>query len=354
MSHCIDKHDTAYRSSNMPKSWHNLENVVEGDITTIDQIPNVACPIIIEDYPIQEGYVLAGNNCAKQIVAIHPDKKVVLATCSPEYVPIGNDVIFEKVMEAFAENEISANLSFAVTMNNMANVSYCFRLNDSKEFFVNGTDKHDLFFNVFAGNSGNHGVRMYGSTVRQVCMNTCELALRSNKYIMDATFYHSSKGLFDFRNLPNLVEATLHHATAYSKLAEQMQNRAMSKSECKAIAAQMLASKHELSTQVYNHVTSIGLLFEQGAGNKGETLFDGFNGITEHFTAGDGSGKTVTKFRKMISADYGNAAEKKKEILLNLQNSQGELISDHEIDQLIKQGNILLNRYESEKLLVSA
>lgn len=354
MSHCIDTHDTAYRSSNMPASWHRLEEVVEGDITRIDQIPNVACPIVVEDYPLQPGYVLAGMNCSKQIVAVHPDKKVVLATCSPEYVPIGNDMIFEKVMETFEENEISANLSFAVTMNNMANVSYCFRLNNSAEFFVNGTDKHDLFFNVFAGNSGNHGVRMYGSTIRQVCMNTVQLAMRSDKHIMDATFYHGTKGLIDFKNLPKMVEATLHHATAYSKLAEQMANRPLTKTECKAIAAQMLASKTEISTQVYNQAEHIAFLFENGKGNKGENLWDAFNGTTEYFTSSDGSGKTVTKFRKMVNSEYGNAAERKKDMLVNLQNTQGDLISDQEIDQLIKHGQFLLNQYENNKSLIAA
>lgn len=350
MSANIKEMDSAIRSINERPSWHGLEEVCDLPITSKEQMPKIACPIVVEPVELPDGYVFSGTNCTHRVVAKHPSNSIVIASCSPDYVAIGNSFIFDKAMEAFEKHGIRAELAFALTMGNLSRVSYSFRLLDHKEFFVHGQDLHELLMNFIGGHDKTMGQRVFGSTVRVVCANTAQLAIRSKKYVMDATYYHNKTGFLNFDELPAQIEATLHHAAAFSKLAEQMGNRAIKMHEAKAIAAELLANgTNEISSQVYNAADEIGILYKNGLGNKGENLYDVWNGITQYFTTGNGSGKSVTKFKKAVSADYGNAADKKSMALVKLQTDEGELISDEMIDMLIKRGNHLLNNYESEK-----
>lgn len=351
----------AVRPASTPPAWHENETIasgrmriIEGEITDKSQIPEIACPIVKEELILPEGYQLSSPKCQYMIVAKRPTGSIVTATCSPEYQCIGNDMMLDKAFEAFAKHGIQAKLSFALTMNNMSQVSYCFQIADAKEFFIGGHDKHDLFINIMGSNDKTLGKKVFGSATRVVCNNTMQFALKGTKELIAATFYHSQKGYDDFQNLPNIIEATLAHRDQYSKLAEQMGNRVITMHEAKAIAAQMLSNGSDklISTQVFNAADSIATLFQKGKGNKGENLGDFLNGVTEYFTSGDGSGKKADAFQKAISADYGNAADKKKSILLDLQNDDGDLISDAMIDSLIARGNVLLKNKELDMVAV--
>lgn len=350
MAHLIKEMDSAVRPASAPASWHGLERVNEEEITSASQMPEIAYPVRSEKVELPEGYVFSGDNCSRQIVGHHPSNKIVIATCSPEYQVIGNDEIFEKTMEAFQQHNIPAQLSFALTMDNGKKVSYAFAIENQKEFFVNGSDEHKMFVNIVSSHDKTLGLKLFGSATRVVCNNTLQMALRGKKGLLNYTFFHNKQGLQDFSSLPTIIEASLHQAQAYSELAEKMGNRPITMHEAKAIATEILAGKKaELSTQVYNHAEGIANLFQNGKGNKGANLYDLFNGVTEYFTSGDGSGKKVDKYTKAVSADYGNAAEKKVYFLNALQQDNGDLLSDSEIDGLIANGKRLLKSYEDSK-----
>lgn len=361
MAHHIDEEfDSAIRFKGAPESWHKLEEVSNQPITRIDQMPKIACPIVLEPVKLPDNYVMAGNSCKNFIVAKHPHRNVVITTASDNYVPFGNDELFEQVMEAFARHNIPAELSFALTMDRMSKISYCFQLRDHKEFFVGTDDAHQLYFNVYGGHDKTLGVNLFGSVVRTVCYNTVQLALRNQRYMMDAKFFHDQKGKETFKELPTLIEATLHHRTAYSTFAEQLGNcKSITLEQAKVIALQMLDSmkssvgKDVVSTQTVNAAEAIANLFKNGEGNNGHTMYDFWNGVTQYFTKGDGSGKDAKTpekaYNKMVSADFGNAASKKTAIMRGLQRPSGDVISDDEIDNLIKKGEKLLREHELAK-----
>lgn len=365
MAHLIKEHDKAIRPASAPEAWHEYETVKLGrmiihpeEITQASQMPEIACPIVKEEMPLPEGYALSGKNCTHQIVAKKPGLSIITATCSPEYQCIGNDLMFEKAMEAFSKHGIQAKLSFALTMDNLAQVAFCFQLLESQEFFVGGTDKHAIYLNLTGSNNKTLGKKVFGSTTRIVCNNTQQFALRGPKSIMNATFYHDKRGFDDFQNLPDLVEATLIHAAEYSKLAEKLGNFPINRFQAKAIAAQILAAGDaEISTRVYNDSEKIAHLFKNGKGNKGENMYDLLNGVTEYYTSGDGSGATGSAFSKAVSADYGNAATKKKDFVLSLQQEDGEVITQDMINQMIMEGEKLIKEKElliTSKLLAMA
>ena len=45
-----------------------------------------------------------------------------------------------------------------------------------------------------------------------------------------------------------------------------------------------------MSTRAFNQIVDVAYLHENGIGNKGETLYDLFNAVTQYYTSGDGTG----------------------------------------------------------------
>jgi hypothetical protein len=344
MASRINEFDSAARPSWSKPSWHKLERVVEGEITSVDQIKEIACPVYTEDFPVKEGYSLAGTGCSKVVVADKGDRKIIISTASPEYRVFSNDRVLNSVFEAFRKTETPARLSFAVTMHNMARVNYCFELENASEFFI-GTEKHTLLLNFYNSHDMAFGLRGFGSIVRGVCDNQCMLALKGPKEAFDFTFYHSKSGEAQLDNLPKMIEACQHHAAAYSKLADQMKNKTINQLQARAIAMSLLTrvSNGVSSVRNYNASEEIADLAFNGLGNAGlDNMYGLWNGVTQYFSSGNGSGKTVSPFKKMVSSSFGTAAEKKKEILTLLQRNDGDFLSDMDIDLLAASGERLL------------
>lgn len=342
----IKQFDSAARPSWSLPSWHKLERVVEGEITSVEQIKDIACRVYTEDFPLKEGYELGGTGCSRVVVADKGDKKVVIATASPEYRVFSNDRVLESVFSAFEKSGTPARLSFAVTMHNLARVNYCFELVNASEFFI-GTEKHTLLLNFYNSHDATFGFRGFGSVTRGVCDNQCMLALKGPKEAFDFTFYHSKSGEAQLDNLPQMIEACQHHAAAYSKLAEQMKNKTITQVQARAIAMELLSKiSGNSSMRNFNAAEEIAHLAFNGMGNQGlENMYGFWNGVTQYFSSGDGSGKTVTPFKKMVSSSFGTAAEKKKDILTMLQRPSGDFLSDMDIDLLAASGEKLLLEY---------
>lgn len=346
MASQINEYDSAARPSWASESWHKQEDVIQGEITSADQIPHIACPVYTEDFPLRDGYFLSGKGNSKVVVAETKGKKIIVNTVSPEYKVFSNDRVLKSLFAAFEENETPAKLSFAVTMHNMARVNFCFQLENASEFFI-GTDKHTIFLNFYNAHDGTFGFRGFGSLTRGVCDNQCMLALKGPKEAMDFTFFHSRSGDAQLDRLSEMIQACQHHAQAYSKLAEQMKNKAVNQVTARAIAMEILNRINEgPSIRNFNAAEEIAHLAFNGKGNKGlDNMWGLWNGVTDYFSSGNGSGKTVSKFKKMVSSSFGNAAEKKKEILLMLQRSSGDLISDSDIDAMADAGEKSLLEY---------
>lgn len=351
MSHEIGEFDSAIRPQSAERSWHGLEKVYPGEITSADQIPNVAFDVVAEPMILPDNYVLAGQNCSRLIVAKKPDQNVVIATCSPEYEVFSNKEILERVFEAFGMHDIPAKFSYGVTIKNCSQVAFSFEIENASEFFcAGGKDRHKMYINFLSSHDKTMGLKGFGSAVRTVCNNTIQLALRSQKELFSFTFFHSKQGRKSFEMLPMLIEATQHHAQAYSELAEKLGNKPINMHQARAIALEILSSKQKeekLSTRNYNASEKIANLFKNGKGNSGQNMFDLLNGVTEYYTSGDGSGgKTVDKFKKVTSSEFGNAAETKVLFLNAFQDADGDAISDEMLNSLIKRGEALLKMHE--------
>jgi hypothetical protein len=350
MSHEIKENDKAYRPDYTAVSWHGLEEAIPGPIVSKEQIPFVAYPVAKRDLLLPAGYQLSSTNCSQMIVGYRPESPIIIATCSPEYQVIGNDIIFEKALEAFTKAGIPVDLSFCLTMDNGKKYSYAFAVKGSEEFNAANGDLTKLFIIVTGSHDKTMGVQIFGSLTRVVCNNTLQMALRGEKKGINHTFFHNQKGVADFQHLPQLVDSIFRDGQRYQALTEQMGNFSLAQYDAFYIASAILANgAKEISTQVYNAANGIAYLFKHGKGNKGVSFYDLLNGVTEFYTTGDGSGKKVTAWAKAISADYGNAAEKKVQFLQKFQTSEGNLISEAEIFNFVNNGKSLVSAYQAER-----
>jgi len=350
MSHEIKDLDTAYRPDYTAQSWHGLEKAIPGPILLKEQIPFVAYPCAKRDLLLPDGYQLASTNCSQMIIGYRPESPIVIATCSPEYQVIGNDIVFAKAMEAFAKAGIPADLSFCLTMDNGKKFSYAFAIRGSEEFNAANGDLTKLYIIVTGSHDKTMGLQIFGSLTRVVCNNTLQMALRGEKKGINHTFFHNAKGVMDFQHLPQLIDSIFRDGQRYQALTEQMGNFSLGQWDAFYIANSILADgKKEISSQVYNASGAIAHLFKEGKGNKGVSFYDLLNGVTEFYTSGDGSGKKVSAWAKAISADFGNAAEKKVQFLRKFQTSEGNLIPESEIFNLVNNGKALVSAYQAER-----
>lgn len=343
MAHKIREFDNAARPASSPPSWHKLEKVIPNEIKSPSDIPDIACRVYTEDNEIP-GYSVGRKGISKRIVADSDGKKVLINTVSDQYKVFSNDRLLELAVEAFEKNGIPASLSFAVTLDNLSKVCYSFNIPVPGEFF--DTDVHKLFVNVMNSHDGTAGCRAFGSATRPVCDNTIQLALAGAKHAFDYLFYHDSIGERMLEQLPNLIEVTLANAEQYAELRAQMKNAPINFTKAKAIALALLCKKDKPSSRVVNDAEAVAQLFVSGKGNKGASVCDLLDGFTEYYTSGDGTGsERVSVFKKMYSSEFGTGAERKVQILNALQRTDGDFISDSELNALVSAGEKLLKEY---------
>jgi hypothetical protein len=337
--------DSAARPSWAPQSWHKLENVVEGDITQKEQIPDIACSIHLEPFPLPPGYIQGSSKCSHVIVAEHRGEKVVINSASRQYHVFGNDQVFDLVMDALSQHGIEAKLSFALTMGNKSRINYCFELPEASEFFKG--DKHTVYANFYNCHDKSDGFHGFGSATRGVCQNTVNLALNGIKEGFDFTFWHDKRGLELLKKLPELMLAVHKQAKAYSVLAQQLGNKAINQTEAEAIIIEILARDNggRVTTNLKNAKDEILRLYKKGQGNTGDSLWDVLNGFTEYYTSGDGTGRKVDAFKKMVRSDFGDGADMKVNVVQTLQADDGEIISDADLNAIIANGEKLLLEY---------
>lgn len=346
MAHNIQEFDIAIRAKGTAKSWHGLERESENN-----DFSEIAIPYTKEILPLPPGYVFANGNCNHAIVAHkNDDTKVIICSASHEYNVIGNDVIMETVQQAFDTHGIPAKLNFAVTLGNLSKVALTYTIENMSEFFAGG-DEHKHFLTFVGGHDKTIGIKGFGTSLRSVCQNQLNLALKGVKNFIDFNFYHNKIGVENFSKLPQWLEASLLHAKEYSAFAEKLGNVALTLHQAKCIALQMMAKSDTPSTQLVNRAEGISDLFKNGLGNKGENLFDFLNGITQYFTSGDGSGKKMT-MKKVISSDYGTAAQTKVDLINELRTDDGDVITQADIDIMVHQGERLLVEHEKRKSMI--
>lgn len=215
-------------------------------------------------------------------------------------------------------------------------------------------DKFMQYLDVITSHDGTLGTRFYDSGVRIVCMNTLQASL-ANAGGLDMRVYHTvgaDKALDQVA--VNLGDIFAQRSQYFTNL-EYLDSVNITEDEVKSLVASFFTSWNiqnpaeypaEISTNVFNRCEEITHLFRKGQGNKGATLYDAFNGMTEYYTWGSGTGAKTSKPEKFLkSRDAMQTPNQFKEGFLNYLMGESSMLQEEIArgEKLVKDKKFLLD-----------
>lgn len=227
------------------------------------------------------------------------------------YRPIPNREVFEAMQTAL--KDVDATLTCAGTLEAGKKFFLSAKLgSDGGKFVVNG-DEFLAHLNFITSHDGTLAMEAYDSTVRIVCMNTLRW---SREAAGDVKFkvYHCQGSSMAMQNLGPLVNRILTGRAEFRNSMELLAGQQVSLEDAKRLVLGYFAQatdSEQLATNSFNATDEILALFRNGAGNKGQTLYDLLNGATDYWTNGDGTGSDTSKATKVYKAQFGVAADHK-------------------------------------------
>jgi hypothetical protein len=239
------------------------------------------------------------------------------------YNPISNREIFEQA------EEICRALGMSITtMGTLEGCKKFFLSIDtgsselSVKNYANGkVEKILSHINMVTSHDGTMAQETYDSMIRIVCMNTFRWS-RLAKGSIGGKVFHTKNSKMALDAMTNriieIVSGRKVFVETMEKLSQITVNRADAFSLSLAYLAQARAdgeNTEKVSTRSVNAAESIANLFDRGKGNVGKSRYDLFNGATEYWTDGDGTGKKLDAASKRYKGLYGAASDHKTDFL---------------------------------------
>ena len=335
MAHKIKKpYDKVF--SIISREWHQLADLVK----VINR--EVLKPIL---FPIVEGKItisLEGEEVTledqKALVADYrhrediPEGKRIqpLSVMGKDYAVIDNAKSFALVEEAIA-NGLDAKIVTAGTVRAGKSFFLSLQQDDSSYEFKNG-DRWDFTLSIATSHDGTDSWNFYGSGFRTVCWNTLRASLDAAD--TKAKIFHTKNANLQLERMPEIIMAFRNQQQeiieALTYLAGIKCDIVKAERIVSGYFSQLQSGEQKFSARTSNAVRDIATLFVRGKGNRGETLYDLLNGVTEYYTHGNGTGKTASVETRLFRSEFGTAAEHKERFMELVSNSD----SREELEQL--------------------
>jgi hypothetical protein len=326
MAHKINKtYDKVF--SIISREWHHLADLVK----VINR--EVLKPIL---FPIVEGKItisLEGEEVTledqKALVADYrhrediPEGKRIqpLSVMGKDYAVIDNAKSLEVVEQAIAQG-LDAKIVTAGTVRSGKSFFLSLQQEDNSVEFKNG-DKWDFTLSIATSHDGTDSWNFYTSSFRTVCWNTLRASLDAAD--TKAKIFHTKNANLQLERMPEIIMAFRNQQ---QEIIEALTYLAGIK--CDMVKAERIISgyfsrlqdgEQKFSARTSNAVREIGTLFVRGKGNRGETLYDLLNGVTEYYTHGAGTGKAATPEIRAFRSEFGTAAEHKERFMSLVSNA---------------------------------
>ena len=240
-----------------------------------------------------------------------------LGVPSARYKSIENMKLVQAVCNSLDDEGIKYTIQTLGTLKQGKLFFASIEIADDAERIING-DNFLFYLNLLQSHDGSYAMTMFDSNMRVVCANTFKASLNDQG---DLSIKIKKTSNADLR----LEEAGKTVANIYigrDQFVYMMKRFA--EVACDTKKAEQLISAYKginmdtntiFSTRAFNQVVDIAHLHENGIGNKGETLYDLFNAVTEYYTSGNGTGHdngSVDKaWKKYTSSEFGGGADAK-------------------------------------------
>lgn len=375
MSHQIEHTDTVISTK---KEWHDLQVIK----------PELSKEIIDSDhrnvyFNIDEGTAYADVNpdLRKEILDISarqgglphssimelintwsecPENKILtrefegirygLGVPSTRYKSIPNQKLVQAVCNSLDDEGIDYSIQTLGTLKNAKLFFSSIEIADDADRLING-DIFQFYLNLLQSHDGSYAMTMFDSNTRVVCANTFKYALSDQgdlsikiKKTANADLRLDEAG----RTIANIYKGRDQFVHMMNKFAEVECNTAKAEALISAYKGIKVSTDTIMSTRAFNQIVDVAYLHENGIGNKGETLYDLFNAVTQYYTSGEGTGHDdgteSRSWKKYTSSEFGAGADAKAGFAKWL----SQVVDDRELDYHAQIGhNLLSTKHET-------
>lgn len=332
MAHKIEQpYDQVY--SRVSREWHGMANLV--NIINEETIKPILFPIIEGDITISiDGESVKMTD--KAIVADYRYRDDIplgerirgLSTMGKDYCVIDNRSIFNCVNQAINDHGLDAEIITAGSVRSGKSFFLSLQQSDASKEILKG-DNWDFYLNLTTSHDGVDALLAYVCGFRTVCWNTLRAGVDSSD--SKVSIYHKKNAALQMNSLPEILLAMRNQQTEMIEALCYLAGITCSVEKAIRITAGYLSrlqdGNTEFSVRSSGVVNDIVTTFQRGMGNRGETMYDLLNGVTEYYTSGKGTGQKSNLADRAFKANFGSAAEHKERFteLLFDKNSRQEL-----------------------------
>lgn len=300
MSHQILERDIQVGTE---MAWHHLTKVV---------------PVInLRENDIRYPMITTPTYIRVNGVEIPTGAKSIIST--DDNLPIGNPVggkysllSNEHVTDMIAES--LAGIDFKVvsigSINNRGEVFVSIEIKGASEVVAAGR-KTKSMLNVMWSHNGVRPVIAKTGLIVIVCANTQAMAL-SEKSDFSFKVKHTLNAAEKLEDMEKAIDAHVGVVAEFKKAMDSLASLKCNDARAEKIAAGILTDGDVLATRTRNTVDRVVQLFQGGAGNKGETLADLYNGFTDFYTHESRGGES--QWKQFVSSEFGAASRAKSEV----------------------------------------
>jgi len=232
----------------------------------------------------------------KHKTIIRQDNNAVLGVVGKTYGTIQNSTAFTAIDQI--AKQYDAEYQYGLAMKGGARIAIQAKLNQG--FTVNGDDRTDLYITMINSHDGSSGLRVMMTPIRLFCMN--QLSKAKKQAVENINIRHTTNSDIMLVNAMQVFGGVLSDFKLFKERAEIMANKfvdtAMVNAFLDSVVGEEIEQKGERVPAVNDKRETITRLFEEGMGNKGETLWDLYNGVTEYTT--HHAGRDDNRFESLV------------------------------------------------------
>jgi hypothetical protein len=330
-------------------SWHKKHIVPDNNIITADLNdwkPQVNIPYLLQP----DGRYEPIEN-TKIITRLLNGTRIPLGVGTDRYEPIANSEVLNALTNALDHEGLPYTIRTMGTLKGSKLFFASITVDNEEERLING-DTFRMYINIIGSHDGSVSVTMYDSNMRIVCHNTFRGSQRSGMAgDVKVKVRHTRNASLALEGASQAIASIYSGRDVFVSMLKKIASIECDREQAEKIISAWQSVKlsvHDLmSTRAFNTVHQIADKFQTGVGNKGETLYDLFNGVTEYYTSGLGvGGESVDVFKKVVSSEFGSASDKKASFLDYLI----RILDDNSLEEEIRKGELILNyKYEDIK-----
>jgi hypothetical protein len=244
-----------------------------------------------------------------------PERYVPLHTPKSSYRPISNREVYECVKQAIINT--GATITTAGTLQNLKKFFISVDLGTGEMKAPNG-DPHAAFLSFMTSHDGTMTFECVDSYIRIVCMNTFRATRFSGGNALNVSIPHTKNAGVQISNFGDYLNQVILSRQKVMEALGFLQENSASESEVENVLAGYFTEpeRSEMTSQGFNRIEPLKVLFKKGIGNKGQTRYDLWNAFTEYYTSGDGAGgKKADGKKRLTAAQFGKAAQHKEDFL---------------------------------------